>query len=154
VINSVASLCRALSASLRADVLPHLHDGYARGQLAAAIYALHNLESQASWSEEELAQRADRSEAALAQARLGLERLGLPPRAAQLPVASSAAARRDAADAAICVLFDWLAERRAAGEMSAAMQAIERQLLDQAAEIVRHEKRLVPPSMMRELSGE
>ena len=36
MINSVPALCRAVGASLRENVLPHLSDPYARGQLAAA----------------------------------------------------------------------------------------------------------------------
>jgi hypothetical protein len=154
MINSIPALCRVLGASLRENVLPHLSDPYARGQLAAALYALANMESKATWSHELLASLADAREAALGEANTSILALGSSPPTFAPVDATRQEKRLEALDDAICVLFDWLEVQRSASENSTDFSLIERQLLRRVHDIAQQEKRLVPPSMMLELSGD
>jgi hypothetical protein len=150
---SVPALCRLLALSLRENVLPHLSDPFARGQLAAALYALASMEAKAGWSYEVLEQWADAREAAVAEANKSISEAGLAPPLFEPFRGTQQDKRIEAADDAICNLFDWLEMRRQPGEPTSKLASIERQLLLRAHEAAQTEKRLVPSSMMRELSG-
>ncbi|VTU45520.1 hypothetical protein SRS16P2_00189 (plasmid) [Variovorax sp. SRS16] len=156
MINSVGALCRALNTSLRHEVLPKLEDSFARGQLAAVMYVLNNLERQAAWSQELLGRHANDAESAIAQVRSACAALALtPPAAAPQAVRdSNNEARRDAANAEICALLDWFSGLEMEGAMTPELRALRARLLDSAVQAVQEEKRLVPPSMMREMSGD
>ena len=152
--NSVAALCRALSASLRDDVMPKVDDAFARGQLAAAMYVLNNLERQAAWSPTVLSRHIAQAETAITETRTAISALGLLP-PPSLPVIRDAELQihRDAANTEICELFDWFADKATTGASTPALREIEKDLLERIAQTVLEEKRLVPPSMMREMSG-
>lgn len=156
MINSVPALCRSLSASLRKDVLPHLQDSFARSQLFAAIYVLNNLERQAAWSGPVLARQAALAEQAIADVcdattQLGVEFPEMPQTTNFIEAVDEA--RRDAANARICALFDWFADAEKSSAMTPELRALEAQLLDQAKQTVNEERRQVASSMMREMSG-
>jgi hypothetical protein len=114
VNNSLPRLIDGMVATLRKDVIPHVEGDYARGQAYGVIYMLMSLKLRASWSNAFLVEQLR----ALEEASRELEALDLAdaplPRtrtSAELPEASDLMAMRDAGDARLCELIDWLASR-------------------------------------------
>ena len=112
--NSIARLIDGMAATLRTEVIPHIEGDYARGQAFGVIYMLNSLKLRASWSNAFLLGQLQ----ALEQASLALKALDLPdaplpdvaaPRT--LTDAAELQSARDAGDAKICALIDWLAGR-------------------------------------------
>ena len=160
--NSVPALCRALIRSLGEEVLPHVADPFARGQLAAAIYVLSNFERAAAWSSLDIERETQRAREAAAEARARMAELGIAvPRGAllQTPLVVDGAthdnveAARNAANADLCALFDVLADRAKGGHLTAEQRAVEAELLTQAATRVQEEKRRDAPSLMKQMRG-
>jgi hypothetical protein len=156
VINSVPALCRMLSKALQSDVLPHLEDTFARGQLFAVIYVLNNLERQADWSSEQLATDVEQTQSAVRVAKQALVASGTPigelPSATQ-PADSTLKARRDAANLEMCALLGWFASQAGSSTARPHLAQIESILIEHAAKIVDEQRRRVAPSMMKEMSG-
>jgi hypothetical protein len=157
VINSVPALCRMLSKSLQNDVLPHLGDQFARGQLFAVVYVLNNLERQADWSSAQLAGDIEQIEGAVHAAKRALVDSGIT--AAELPPCTpldgaTLNERSDAANLEMCGLFDWFADQADSSAGQAQRKQIESALLERAAAVVDGQRRRVAASMMKEMSGE
>jgi hypothetical protein len=156
VINSVPALCRMLSKALRNDVLPHLEDTFARGQLFAVIYVLNNLERQADWSSAQLASDVERTQSAVRDAKKALLASAIP--LAELPSTALATgttlqARCDAANSDMCALLGWFAGQADSGAARLNLEQIESTLIERATQIVDEQRRRVAPSMMKEMSG-
>lgn len=153
MINSVAALCRSLRTALEQEVLPQVADAHARGQLAAALYALANVERQADWSALLAGEVADIGEHAIEDVSAALGPLGIAPPDPKAWRHLVGRDRRLAIDRALCSLFDGLEAARDRPDFHPAIAAIERRLLERVREMARHEARRVAPSMMKELSG-
>ncbi|MDE3174772.1 MAG: hypothetical protein KGM15_01525 [Pseudomonadota bacterium] len=125
--NSLERLIEGMAATLRAEVIPHIEGDYARGQAFGVIYMLNSLKLRAAWSNAfllgqlRLLEEASRALGVLAA---DLPGAPLPEVAAptSLPDAAELQAARDAGDARMCALIDWLAGR--GGEGVAKAQAI------------------------------
>jgi hypothetical protein len=114
--NSLERLIEGMAATLRADVIPHIEGDYARGQAFGVIYMLNSLKLRASWSNAFLlGQLRTLEEASGALASLAAELPGAPlPAVAtpkDLPDAAELQAARDAGDAQMCALIDWLVQQ-------------------------------------------
>jgi hypothetical protein len=153
MINSVAAICSAVRTSLAEQVLPQVQDAYARGQLAAAIYALANLERQAGWSHAVQEALKKESESGIDEAYAALEALGESPPARAQAHSGRPEELRAASDETACALFDWLELRTRTAQDPQPFDRIARQLLQRATQVSIQEKRMVAPSMMQELSG-
>lgn len=113
--NSLPRLIDGVIATLREAILPRPDDDFARGQAFGIIYMLKSIERRAAWSNEFLGGQLQ------APADLGLELEAIAPdlprpsieTSIALPTATELEARRDAGDAQVCALIDWLAEHRA-----------------------------------------
>jgi hypothetical protein len=156
VINSVPALCRMLSKALRNDVLPHVEDTFARGQLFAIIYVINNLERQADWSSEQLTLDIERTHTAVRVAKEALLAIGTPEAELPRPTLtgdSTLKARLDAANLEMCALLGWFASQAASGAARPHLEQIESTLIEQAGQIGDEQRRRVAPSMMKEISG-
>lgn len=112
--NSIARLIDGMTATLRAEVIPHIEGDYARGQAFGVIYMLNSLKLRASWSNAFLlGQLRTLEEASEALKALDLPGAPLPAIAAPraLPDAAQLQSLQDAGDAKICALIEWLSGR-------------------------------------------
>jgi hypothetical protein len=112
--NSLERLIDGMAATLRAEVIPHIEGDYARGQASGVIYMLNSLKLRASWSNAFwLGQLHALEEASRALAGLAGDLPGAPlpdvKTPINLPEAGALQAARDAGDAQICALIEWLA---------------------------------------------
>ena len=155
--NSLDRLIDGMVATLRKEVIPHIEGDYARGQAFGVIYMLNSLKLRASWSNAFLIEPLRAlEEASVALARLATQLPGAPlpdiqaPR--ELPDAAGLQALRDAGDAQLCALIDWLAVRRAdiPADTAARAQAIVDQCLRRQ---VQHEMATSARPMFVEISG-
>lgn len=117
--NSLPRLIDGMIASLRREVIPHTAGDYARGQAFGVIYMLGCIKRRAAWSNEFLGGQVQALEALseeLAPLASALPHAPLPQvRApASLPAAAELEAIRDAGDARLCELIDWLTAHRSA----------------------------------------
>lgn len=115
--NSLPRLIDGMVATLRKEIIPHVEGDYARGQAFGIIYMLLSLKLRASWSNAFLAEQLRALEDVSRALRpLAAELPGAPlpdvhaPR--DLPDAADLMALRDAGDAQLCELIDWLASHR------------------------------------------
>jgi hypothetical protein len=116
--NSLPRLIDGMIATLRKEVIPRVEGEYARGQAFGVIYMLSSIKLRCSWSDafliEQLKALADASRELDA---LALELPGAPLPNVHAPAALSDAgaleAMRNAGDASLCELIDWLAANRA-----------------------------------------
>ena len=126
--NSLPRLIDGIIATLRQEVIPHTQGDFARGQAFGIVFALENIKRRASWSNEYLGEQlAALDEAAMTLAQLAADLPGAPlpgrPPISSLPAAVALEAERDAGDARICDLIDWLRINRDALAPDAAAQA-------------------------------
>jgi len=155
--NSLARLIDGMVATMRAEIIPNIEGDFARGQAFGVIYMLNSLKLRASWSNTFLGaqlraqEELGRELAALADALPGAPLPSLTL-AAALPEANVLEAQRDAADARLCELIDWLSthETELAPEAHARAQtAIDRYLSQQS----RYEISTSARPMFVEMSG-
>lgn len=129
--NSLPRLIDGMIATLRKEVISRVQGEYARGQAFGVIYMLSSIKLRCSWSDafliEQLKAIADASRELDA---LALELPGAPLPNVHAPAALSDAgaleAMRNAGDASLCELIDWLAANRArlTAEVTAQADAI------------------------------
>ena len=126
--NSLTRLIDGMVATLRKEVIPRVEGEYARGQAFGVVYMLNSLKLRCSWSDAFLVEQLQ----ALEDASLELGALAPALRdaplpevyaPAALPEAGSLEAMRDAGDARLCDLIDWLAANRAGLPAETAAQA-------------------------------
>lgn len=115
--NSLPRLIDGMVAALRREVIPHVEGEFARGQAFGVVYMLESIKRRASWSNgflgEQLAALDELCrELAALEGRLPGVPLPKPPGVSALPDATELEQLRDAGDAGVCRLVDWLAERR------------------------------------------
>jgi hypothetical protein len=116
--NSLGRLIDGMVATLRKEVIPRVEGDYARGQAFGVVYMLNSLKLRASWSNAFLLDQlsaledASRELKALAPDLPGAPLLDVHAPAA-LPDANALEAMRDAGDASLCNLIDWLGANRA-----------------------------------------
>jgi hypothetical protein len=157
VNNSMARLIDGMVATLRKEIIPNVEGEYARGQAYGVIYMLNSLKKRASWSNAFLTEQMRALEATSRElAALSPELPGAPlPETlavVELPDASVLEAARDAADARLCELIDWMTVHGASLAPKArarADAAIDRYLNRQ----FRHEISTSAKPMFVEMSG-
>jgi hypothetical protein len=105
--NSFTRLLEGMIDALREEVIPHTEGSFARGQAFGVIFLLENLKLRASWSPAFLGEQAAAQDA-LADALALIP--DWPAGAPRLTRASGPAseALRDAGDAVVAELVDWL----------------------------------------------
>jgi hypothetical protein len=116
--NSLPRLIDGMVATLRKEVIPRIEGEYARGQAFGVIYMLNTLKLRCSWSNAFLVEQLKALEGVsrdLEPFAPSLAGAPLPDvhAPAALPEARTLEAMRDAGDARICDLIDWLATNRA-----------------------------------------
>jgi hypothetical protein len=119
VNNSLPRLLDGMVATLREAILPYLEDDFARGQAFGVIYMLTSIKRRAAWSNEFLGEQLQALQdlshelTPLAQELAGAPRpqISAP---ANLPSAVDLETLRDAGNASVCDLIDWLSDHRAA----------------------------------------
>jgi hypothetical protein len=126
--NSLPRLIDGMVATLRTEVIPRVDGDYARGQAFGVIYMLNSLKLRCSWSNAFLVEQLKALEDAsreLQAVAADLPGAPLPDvhAPAALPNASSLETMRDAGDASLCELIDWLASNRARLPAGAAQRA-------------------------------
>ncbi len=126
--NSLPRLIDGMVATLRKEVIPRVEGDYARGQAFGVIYMLNSLKLRCSWSNAFLVEQLKALEDAsreLQAVASDLPGAPLPDVHAPgaLPDASALEAMRDAGDASLCQLIDWLAANRARLPVGAAARA-------------------------------
>jgi hypothetical protein len=155
--NSLARLIDGMTATLRREIIPHVGGEYARGQAYGVIYMLNSLKLRASWSNGFLQEQlraldeVSRELAPLADLLPGGP-LPLAPAQVNLPEAAKLEAARDAGNASLCELIDWLAANAArvpADARARAETAIDKYLQRQ----FRHELATSAKPMFVEMSG-
>lgn len=132
--NSLPRLIDGMIAALRREVIPRTEGEFARGQAFGVVYMLESIKRRASWSNAFLGEQLaaldglGRDLAALGDHFPGAP-LPEPTGVGALPDAADLERLRDAGDAGICRLIDWLAEHRPglpADAVAAADAAIDR----------------------------
>ncbi len=126
--NSLPRLIDGMVATLQKEVIPRVEGDYARGQAFGVIYMLNSLKLRCSWSNAFLAEQLRALEdASRALQTIAADLPGAPlpdiHAPADLPDASALEAMRDAGDASLCDLIDWLAANRARVPAEAAARA-------------------------------
>jgi hypothetical protein len=117
VNNSLPRLIDGMIATMRREVLPHVEGEFARGQAIGIIYMLNSIQRRASWSnryfQEQLLAFSQASKQLQAMA-TQLPGAPLPTvvEAPDLPSEGMLETTRDASDAQLCRLIDWLADNR------------------------------------------
>jgi hypothetical protein len=131
--NSLERLIEAVIATLRVDVIPHISDGYARGQAISVIDLLNNIASRLEWARAPLAETVAEQRNALAAARALLA--APPPGGAGLSEqelasagATALAVERDRLDCEIADLLAWTQAAEAGGDVKAAVAILLRQV--------------------------
>jgi hypothetical protein len=124
VNNSLPRLIDGMIATLRREIMPSVADDFARGQAFGMIYMLNSIRLRASWSNEFLLEQIRALDDASREIAIAVADLPDAPKPslaapAGLPTASALEALRDAGDARICELIDWLEARRASAPASA-----------------------------------
>ena len=115
--NSLPRLIDGMVATLRKEVIPHIDGDFARGQAFGVIYMLNSLKLRASWSNEFLVEQLRALEEASRELDgLAAELPGAPlpdvHAPAEAPSAADLETVRNAGDARISELIDWLAAHR------------------------------------------
>ena len=150
--NSLPRLIDGMVATLRKEILPHIDGDYARGQAFGVIYMLNSLKLRAAWSNDFLgAQLRSLDDLSRELEALALPGAPLPDVHApvDLPDAKALEAARDAGDARVCELIDWLASHGEGAAAAQAQTAVDRYLNRQA----RHELTTSAKPMFVEMSG-
>jgi hypothetical protein len=155
--NSLPRLIDGMTAILRKEIIPHIDGEFARGQAYGVIYMLNSLKLRASWSngflQEQLRALGDVSHE-LAPLANDLPGAPLPraPTLAEFPDAATLEGDRDAGNARLCELIDWLGAHAAKVSPDArarAEAAIDKYLHRQS----RHELSTNAKPMFVEMSG-
>ena len=106
-------------ATLRREIIPNIEGDFARGQAFGVIFLLNSIQRRASWSNRFFHEQLR----ALSKASQELQALagqlpGAPlptvTEAPDLPEAGALEAARNAGDEQLCLMIDWLAQRREA----------------------------------------
>ena len=148
--------CAGIMATLETEVLPHLHDEFARGQAFSAIYVLSEMALRLGASLDGMLAVIERQDllftrvAAIADAAglqlpLHQDRPGTPPR-------SQAAALlvQDAGERQVCELLDWC---WTAGISHPAVHEIHILLRDEMRHRIEEERKLTPRPMFTQITG-
>ncbi len=150
--NSLPRLIDGMVATLRREIIPNIEGDFPRGQAYGLIYMLNSLKLRAAWSNAFLGDQLR----ALDDLSHELETLDLPgaplpnvSAAPTLPDAKALEAARDAGDARVCELIDWLASNNEGAAAVQARAAIDRYLNRQA----RHELATSAKPMFVEISS-
>jgi hypothetical protein len=155
--NSLSRLIDGMVATLRKEVIPRVEGDYARGQAFGVIYMLNSLKLRCSWSNAFLIEQVKALEDASRELKaLAPELPGAPVPAVHaptsLPDAAVLEAMRDAGDASLCDLIDWLAANRASLPAETAARAEE--IVDAyLARQAKHEISTSARPMFVEMSG-
>lgn len=115
--NSLPRLIDGMIATLRREVLPHVEGEFARGQAIGIIYMLNSIQRRASWSNRYFQEQLlVFSKASTELQALAGDLPGAPlPKAIaapELPSEGVLETTRDANDAQLCQMIDWLADNR------------------------------------------
>jgi hypothetical protein len=115
--NSLPRLVDGMVATLRKEIIPRIEGDYARGQAFGVIYMLNSLKLRCSWSNAFLVEQLKSLEGVSRDLKpLAPDLAGAPlpdvHAPAALPEARALEAMRDAGDARLCDLIDWLAANR------------------------------------------
>jgi hypothetical protein len=142
--NSLARLFEGVIATLRADVIPRIEDGYARGQAVGVIDILNGLSLNVDWSVDHLTATVEAQEAAIARVRSLVADLPAPPSGAGegATVVARLEARRDANDRHIGGLWPLLDARAGAPGVAEAASVLKAYMHD---ELKREMKRTPKP---------
>lgn len=155
--NSLPRLIDGMVAALRKEIIPRIEGDFARGQAFGVIYMLNSLKLRCSWSDAFLAEQLKALEVVSDElAALGPSLPGAPlpgVRApANLPEPGALEALRDAGDAKLCALIDWIAANRERLSADAASQA-EKVVDGYLARQAKHEISTSAKPMFVEMSG-
>lgn len=155
--NGFARLIDGALTTLRADVLPHVDDEHARGQVWGVINLLNTLKVRADWSADFLLQQLEAQRRALgvvAEALRGEAAMpaGVPGAVPQIPSAADLMAARDQGNKVIALLLAWLAEPPP-GVEPAALAAAEAALLGAMRAEIEIELKYVPRPPFALMSG-
>ena len=126
--NSLPRLIDGMVATLRKEIIPRIEGEFARGQAFGVIYMLNSLKLRCSWSDTFLAGQLKAlqglsDELATLAPRLPGAPLPDVHTPADLPEPGALEALRDAGDAKLCALIDWIAAHRESLSPEAASQA-------------------------------
>ena len=117
--NSLPRLIDGMIATLRREIIPNIEGDFARGQAFGVIFLLNSIQRRASWSNRFFHEQLR----ALSKASQELQALAGQLPGAPLPAATEAPdlpeegaleAARNAGDEQLCLMIDWLAQRREA----------------------------------------
>ena len=136
--NSLARLMEGIVATLRADVIPHVGDAYARGQAIGVIDVLNNIAPRLDWACGPIAEANAARRATIAEVRTLLP---TAPEALSTAAADGGdglssdvlLAERDRLDAEIVALVHHAFGPAARGEVEAARARLRRHMHDEAA---------------------
>lgn len=118
--NSFSRLVEGMADTLRREIIPKLDDEFARGQAFGVIYMLNSIKLRAAWSPDffapQLAKQAETLETlrGLTDGLPGAPDLPEAEGEEKLPSPTDLEARRNATDAKLCELIEWLSENRTA----------------------------------------
>ena len=115
--NSLPRLIDGMVATLRKEVIPRIEGDYARGQAFGVIYMLNSIKLRCSWSNAFLVEQLKALEDASRDLQaIAADLPGAPLPDVRAPVAPPGAGAleemRDAGDASLADLIDWLAANR------------------------------------------
>ena len=152
--NSLERLIDGMIEALRQEVIPHTQGEYARGQVFGVIFLLKNLRLRTAWSPAFLGEQL----AALAELASALTVVrDWPSDAPRLPMSAGrdvpmpTEAMRDAGDAAVSALIDWLGTHE--GRLSAESARIADTAIDAyISRRLRHEIATSAKPMFAEIS--
>ena len=148
--------CAGVLATLETEVLPHLTDEVARGQLFSALYVLSEMLLGLGASPDQMQTASGRQDALFAHVASLAQGVGLQP---PLPQAGPVAPPRDQAEAQrlheaggriICGLLDWC---WTADRTDPAVQEIHRLLRSEMRHRIEDERRLTPRPMFEQITG-
>lgn len=128
--NSFPRLMDGMIEALRLEVIPHTQGDFARGQAFGVIYMLEMMKRRAAWSTAFVGEQL----AALTQLEGELADFDLPHEAGRIPLTDGVMdedamiAARDAGDAAVSRLIEWLAANPHHGADAAVATYLQRQL--------------------------
>jgi len=155
--NSIGRLLDGISTTLREDVIPRIEDPYARGQAVGVIDLLNNLRPRVDWAREPLQTQLQGLHEGVRSVERTLQGAAATPPA--YPVAAIPPAGPSTEDLLelrariedhIARLFQWLDERRDAGEAVDAAEAVLRRAVHDDLE---REMKLVSKPLFAEIAA-